>query len=185
MNKVKLLFKCYTLFVKLQQSQSVIYSCWPGKFANWTFFNQQDFNIGLGMMFVSMNIASVKSTGRHSFTLITPYRTFKWVFHYNVFFCLTSTHFVDCGLVCPVSPQTPRRRRPRGWRIWTAWSAALCPTARWLIDCGRVPVIKCALTVVPPTQSGLQWTCWWSSVRPALAHIDPWAATGPKCEVWN
>lgn len=32
-------------------------------------------------MFVSMNIASVKSTGRHSFSLITPYRTFKWVFY--------------------------------------------------------------------------------------------------------
>ncbi|KAG1930880.1 arf-GAP with Rho-GAP domain, ANK repeat and PH domain-containing protein 1 isoform X2 [Pimephales promelas] len=44
----------------------------------WIYSSKEDFNIGLGMMFVSMNIASVKSTGRHSFTLITPYRTFNF-----------------------------------------------------------------------------------------------------------
>ncbi|XP_051733518.1 arf-GAP with Rho-GAP domain, ANK repeat and PH domain-containing protein 1 isoform X3 [Ctenopharyngodon idella] len=44
----------------------------------WIYSSKEDFNIGLGMMFVSMNIASVKSTGRHSFSLITPYRTFNF-----------------------------------------------------------------------------------------------------------
>ncbi|KAK7144023.1 hypothetical protein R3I93_015010 [Phoxinus phoxinus] len=44
----------------------------------WIYSSKEDFNIGLGMMFVSMNIAAVKSTGRHSFSLITPYRTFNF-----------------------------------------------------------------------------------------------------------
>lgn len=39
----------------------------------------QDFGLGLGMTFVPMNVAAVKQTGRHSFSLITPYKTFKWV----------------------------------------------------------------------------------------------------------
>ncbi|KAI2650959.1 Arf-GAP with Rho-GAP domain, ANK repeat and PH domain-containing protein 1 [Labeo rohita] len=44
----------------------------------WIYSSKEDFNIGLGMMCVSMNIASVKATGRHSFSLITPYRTFNF-----------------------------------------------------------------------------------------------------------
>ncbi|XP_043077034.1 arf-GAP with Rho-GAP domain, ANK repeat and PH domain-containing protein 1 isoform X2 [Puntigrus tetrazona] len=44
----------------------------------WIYSSKEDFSIGLGMMCVSMNIASVKATGRHSFTLITPYRTFNF-----------------------------------------------------------------------------------------------------------
>lgn len=37
----------------------------------------QDFQLGVGMTYVSMNVASVKQTGRHNFSLITPYKTFK------------------------------------------------------------------------------------------------------------
>ncbi|XP_058271639.1 arf-GAP with Rho-GAP domain, ANK repeat and PH domain-containing protein 2 isoform X1 [Hemibagrus wyckioides] len=44
----------------------------------WIYNSKEDFNLGLGMMFVSMNVASVKPTGRHSFSLITPYRTFNF-----------------------------------------------------------------------------------------------------------
>ncbi|KAK3555562.1 hypothetical protein QTP86_021773, partial [Hemibagrus guttatus] len=44
----------------------------------WIYNSKEDFNLGLGMMFVSMNVASVKQTGRHSFSLITPYRTFNF-----------------------------------------------------------------------------------------------------------
>ena len=38
----------------------------------------QDFQLGVGMTYVSMEVASVKPTGRHSFSLITPYKTFKY-----------------------------------------------------------------------------------------------------------
>ncbi|XP_042604445.1 arf-GAP with Rho-GAP domain, ANK repeat and PH domain-containing protein 3-like isoform X3 [Cyprinus carpio] len=44
----------------------------------WIYSSKEDFTVGLGMMCVSMNIASVKATGRHSFSLITPYRTFNF-----------------------------------------------------------------------------------------------------------
>ncbi|XP_073680055.1 arf-GAP with Rho-GAP domain, ANK repeat and PH domain-containing protein 1 [Garra rufa] len=44
----------------------------------WIYSSKEDFNVGLGMMCVSMNIASVKATGRHSFSLITPYRAFNF-----------------------------------------------------------------------------------------------------------
>lgn len=44
----------------------------------WIYSSKEDFNLGLGMMCVSMNIASVKSTGRYGFSLITPYRTFNF-----------------------------------------------------------------------------------------------------------
>ncbi|XP_052444746.1 arf-GAP with Rho-GAP domain, ANK repeat and PH domain-containing protein 1 isoform X2 [Carassius gibelio] len=47
-------------------------------FSLWIYSSKEDFTVGLGMMFVSMNIASVKATGRHSFSLITPYRTFNF-----------------------------------------------------------------------------------------------------------
>ncbi|XP_060791271.1 arf-GAP with Rho-GAP domain, ANK repeat and PH domain-containing protein 2 isoform X2 [Neoarius graeffei] len=44
----------------------------------WIYNSKQDFNLGLGMTFVSMNTASVKQIGRHSFSLITPYKTFNF-----------------------------------------------------------------------------------------------------------
>ncbi|KTG46149.1 hypothetical protein cypCar_00011800 [Cyprinus carpio] len=44
----------------------------------WIYSSKEDFSVGLGMMCVFMNIASVKATGRHSFSLITPYRTFNF-----------------------------------------------------------------------------------------------------------
>ncbi|TRY74231.1 hypothetical protein DNTS_015119, partial [Danionella cerebrum] len=44
----------------------------------WIYRSKEDFNLGLGITCVSMNIASVKSTGRYSFSLITPYKTFNF-----------------------------------------------------------------------------------------------------------
>ncbi|XP_029526027.2 arf-GAP with Rho-GAP domain, ANK repeat and PH domain-containing protein 1-like [Oncorhynchus nerka] len=44
----------------------------------WIYNNKEDFQLGVGMTFVSMNVASVKQTGRHSFSLITPYKTFNF-----------------------------------------------------------------------------------------------------------
>ncbi|KAL1252394.1 hypothetical protein QQF64_017087 [Cirrhinus molitorella] len=44
----------------------------------WIYSSKEDFNVGLGMMCIAMNIASVKATGRHGFSLITPYRTFNF-----------------------------------------------------------------------------------------------------------
>ncbi|MCI4387055.1 hypothetical protein PGIGA_G00069670 [Pangasianodon gigas] len=44
----------------------------------WIYNSKEDFNLGLGMTLVSMNVASVKQTGRHSFSLTTPYKTFNF-----------------------------------------------------------------------------------------------------------
>ncbi|XP_055797306.1 arf-GAP with Rho-GAP domain, ANK repeat and PH domain-containing protein 1-like [Salvelinus fontinalis] len=44
----------------------------------WIYNNKEDFQLGVGMTFVSMNVASVKQTGRHNFSLITPYKTFNF-----------------------------------------------------------------------------------------------------------
>ncbi|XP_072517548.1 arf-GAP with Rho-GAP domain, ANK repeat and PH domain-containing protein 1 isoform X2 [Salminus brasiliensis] len=44
----------------------------------WLYNSKEDFNLGLGTTLVSMNIASVKPTGRHGFSLITPYKTFNF-----------------------------------------------------------------------------------------------------------
>ncbi|KAI4882270.1 hypothetical protein NFI96_027223 [Prochilodus magdalenae] len=44
----------------------------------WIYNSKEDFNLGLGMTIVSMNVASVKQTGRHGFSLITPYKTFNF-----------------------------------------------------------------------------------------------------------
>ncbi|XP_041749167.1 arf-GAP with Rho-GAP domain, ANK repeat and PH domain-containing protein 1-like [Coregonus clupeaformis] len=44
----------------------------------WIYNNKEDFQLGVGMTYVSMNVASVKQTGRHNFSLITPYKTFNF-----------------------------------------------------------------------------------------------------------
>ncbi|KAG9266167.1 arf-GAP with Rho-GAP domain, ANK repeat and PH domain-containing protein 1-like isoform X1 [Astyanax mexicanus] len=44
----------------------------------WIYNSKEDFNLGLGMTLVSMNVASVKQTGRHGFSLITPYKSFNF-----------------------------------------------------------------------------------------------------------
>ncbi|XP_045064145.1 arf-GAP with Rho-GAP domain, ANK repeat and PH domain-containing protein 1 isoform X2 [Coregonus clupeaformis] len=44
----------------------------------WIYNNKEDFQLGVGMTYVSMNVASVKQTGRHNFCLITPYKTFNF-----------------------------------------------------------------------------------------------------------
>ncbi|KAJ8266950.1 hypothetical protein GJAV_G00136530 [Gymnothorax javanicus] len=44
----------------------------------WIYRSKEDYGLGLGMTYVSMSVATVKQTGRHSFTLITPYKTFSF-----------------------------------------------------------------------------------------------------------
>ncbi|KAL6469628.1 hypothetical protein MHYP_G00207470 [Metynnis hypsauchen] len=44
----------------------------------WIYNSKEDFTLGLGMTLVSMNVASVKETGRRHFSLITPYKTFNF-----------------------------------------------------------------------------------------------------------
>ncbi|KAF4077234.1 hypothetical protein AMELA_G00205640 [Ameiurus melas] len=44
----------------------------------WIYKSKEDFNLGFGMTFVPMNVASVQQTGRHNFSLITPYKTFNF-----------------------------------------------------------------------------------------------------------
>ncbi|XP_034033447.1 arf-GAP with Rho-GAP domain, ANK repeat and PH domain-containing protein 1 [Thalassophryne amazonica] len=43
----------------------------------WIYPNKEGFQLGVASYSVPLNIASVKSTGEHSFTLITPYKTFN------------------------------------------------------------------------------------------------------------
>ncbi|XP_056587047.1 arf-GAP with Rho-GAP domain, ANK repeat and PH domain-containing protein 2 isoform X2 [Triplophysa dalaica] len=58
----------------------------------WIYSNKEDFSLGLGMTYVSMNIASVKLTGRHAFCLITPYRTF----YFSAETAKETTMWLDC-----------------------------------------------------------------------------------------
>ncbi|KAL0993884.1 hypothetical protein UPYG_G00115170 [Umbra pygmaea] len=44
----------------------------------WIHSNKENYELGIGMMYISMNVASVKQTGRHNFSLITPYKTFNF-----------------------------------------------------------------------------------------------------------
>lgn len=43
----------------------------------WIYPNKEGYQLGLASFSVPLNVATVKSTGKHSFTLITPYKTFK------------------------------------------------------------------------------------------------------------
>lgn len=43
----------------------------------WIYPNKEGFQLGVASYTVPLNVASVKSTGKHSFSLITPYKTFK------------------------------------------------------------------------------------------------------------
>ncbi|KAM9450312.1 arf-GAP with Rho-GAP domain, ANK repeat and PH domain-containing protein 1 isoform 1-T2 [Clarias gariepinus] len=61
----------------MKEPRSKVYSAICGHNL-WIYNSKEDFNLGLGMTFVSMNVASVKQTGRHSFSLITPYRIFNF-----------------------------------------------------------------------------------------------------------
>ncbi|XP_048092062.1 arf-GAP with Rho-GAP domain, ANK repeat and PH domain-containing protein 1 isoform X1 [Alosa alosa] len=44
----------------------------------WIYNKKEDFNLGIGMTCVSMNVASVKQTGKRGFSLISPYKTFNF-----------------------------------------------------------------------------------------------------------
>lgn len=43
----------------------------------WIYPNKEGFQLGVGSFSVPLNVATVKTTGKHSFTLITPYRSFS------------------------------------------------------------------------------------------------------------
>ncbi|XP_073334887.1 arf-GAP with Rho-GAP domain, ANK repeat and PH domain-containing protein 1 isoform X2 [Pagrus major] len=43
----------------------------------WIYPNKEGFQLGIASFSVPLNVASVKSTGKHSFSLITPYKTFN------------------------------------------------------------------------------------------------------------
>ncbi|XP_052392286.1 arf-GAP with Rho-GAP domain, ANK repeat and PH domain-containing protein 1-like [Carassius gibelio] len=61
----------------MKEPRKKVYTAIRG-YSFWIYNSKEDYSVGLGMMCVSMNIACVKSTGRHSFSLITPYRTFNF-----------------------------------------------------------------------------------------------------------
>ncbi|XP_035383109.1 arf-GAP with Rho-GAP domain, ANK repeat and PH domain-containing protein 1 isoform X2 [Electrophorus electricus] len=61
----------------LKEQRSKVYAAICG-YNLWIYNSKEDFTLGLGMTIVSMNVASVKQTGRHSFSLITPYKTFNF-----------------------------------------------------------------------------------------------------------
>ncbi|XP_016891590.1 arf-GAP with Rho-GAP domain, ANK repeat and PH domain-containing protein 1 isoform X2 [Cynoglossus semilaevis] len=43
----------------------------------WIYPNKEGFQLGLASFSVPLNVASVKATGKHTFSLITPYKTFS------------------------------------------------------------------------------------------------------------
>ncbi|XP_034538919.1 arf-GAP with Rho-GAP domain, ANK repeat and PH domain-containing protein 1 [Notolabrus celidotus] len=43
----------------------------------WIYPNKEGFQLGIASYSVPLNVATVKSTGKHSFTLITPYKSFN------------------------------------------------------------------------------------------------------------
>nr|XP_046266473.1 arf-GAP with Rho-GAP domain, ANK repeat and PH domain-containing protein 1 isoform X2 [Scatophagus argus] len=43
----------------------------------WIYPNKEGFQLGIASFSVPLNVATVKSTGKHSFNLITPYKTFN------------------------------------------------------------------------------------------------------------
>lgn len=44
----------------------------------WIYPNKEGFQLGIASLSVPLNVATVKSMGKHSFALITPYKTFKY-----------------------------------------------------------------------------------------------------------
>ncbi|XP_015207288.2 arf-GAP with Rho-GAP domain, ANK repeat and PH domain-containing protein 1 isoform X2 [Lepisosteus oculatus] len=44
----------------------------------WIYHSKEDFANGVGMFYISMDVAQVKQTGRRNFSLITPYKTFSF-----------------------------------------------------------------------------------------------------------
>ncbi|XP_075888233.1 arf-GAP with Rho-GAP domain, ANK repeat and PH domain-containing protein 1 isoform X2 [Nelusetta ayraudi] len=43
----------------------------------WIYPNKDGFQLGIASFSIPLNVASIKSSGKHSFTLITPYKTFS------------------------------------------------------------------------------------------------------------
>lgn len=45
----------------------------------WIYPNKDGFQLGIASFSIPLNVASIKSSGKHSFTLITPYKTFRYL----------------------------------------------------------------------------------------------------------
>lgn len=45
----------------------------------WIYSSKESFQLGVASFSVPLNVASVKIMGKHSFTLITPYKSFKYI----------------------------------------------------------------------------------------------------------
>lgn len=45
----------------------------------WIYPNKEGFQLGVASFSVPLNVASVKSAGKHSFSLITPFKAFKYL----------------------------------------------------------------------------------------------------------
>lgn len=45
----------------------------------WIYPNKDGFQLGLASFSIPLNVASIKSSGKHSFTLITPYKNFRYL----------------------------------------------------------------------------------------------------------
>jgi len=44
----------------------------------WIYHSKEAFQLGIASFSVPLNVASVKTTGKHSFSLITPYKSFRY-----------------------------------------------------------------------------------------------------------
>ncbi|MEQ2213134.1 hypothetical protein XENOCAPTIV_010180, partial [Xenoophorus captivus] len=44
----------------------------------WIYTNKETFQLGIASFSVPLNLATVKPIGKHSFALLTPYKTFKY-----------------------------------------------------------------------------------------------------------
>lgn len=135
----------------------------------WIYPNKDSFLLGIASFAIPLSVATVKSKGKQSFTLITPYKTFKYAPISPVSMCnrmmfpsvilplwlrlLPTVYLLILPRICP-----------SGWTACPPRSKVLCPAARWLCVSGRTRTTKCVVTVEPPALSGLQSTCYLSSV---------------------
>lgn len=50
----------------------------------WIYPNKEGFQLGIASFSVPLNVATVKPLGKHSFTLITPFKTFRYYLCFSV-----------------------------------------------------------------------------------------------------
>lgn len=148
----------------------------------WIYPNKDGFQLGIASFSIPLNVASIKSSGKHSFTLITPYKTFRYLIgRLSVSRCdclhvrLLTLFYFHPIFVSPLFCLWPRplpavclwihlKIWPSGWTSCPRPFPVLCPAARWRYAFGKTLTIKCAVTVAQRILSGRQSTCYWSSV---------------------